>query len=72
MGEDDRVDSRSAPYYRQSLALVHHLGFGFHADMVAPGILRLLEPIRDRDGLVVELAAVVGCSLAISRIPAIG
>jgi len=55
MGEDDRVDSRSAPYYRQSLALVHHLGFGFHADMVAPGILRLLEPIRDRDGLVVEL-----------------
>jgi SAM-dependent methyltransferase len=49
------VDSRDAPYYRQDLALVHHLGFGFHADLVAPGILRLLEPIRDRNGLVVEL-----------------
>ena len=30
-----------APYYRDDLALVHHLGFGFHADMCAPGILRL-------------------------------
>jgi SAM-dependent methyltransferase len=49
------VASRSDPYYRQDLALVHHLGFGFHADMVAPGILSLLEPIRHRDGLVVEL-----------------
>jgi hypothetical protein len=39
----------------QDLALVHHLGSGFHADLVAPGILSLLEPIRDRDGLVVEL-----------------
>lgn len=45
------------PYYRQDLALVHHRGFGFHADMCAPGILRLLEPIRERDGLVLE----IGC-----------
>src|SRR5262245_19455044 len=35
--------------------MVHHLGFGFRADDRAPGILRLLEPVRDRDGLVVEL-----------------
>jgi SAM-dependent methyltransferase len=45
------------PYYRQDLALVHHRGFGFHADMCAPGILRLLAPIRERDGLVLE----IGC-----------
>ncbi len=43
------------PYYGADLALIHHLGFGFHADMCAPGILRLLEPIRARDGLVLEL-----------------
>jgi SAM-dependent methyltransferase len=34
---------------------VHHRGFGFHADDCAPGILRLLEGVRARDGLVVEL-----------------
>ena len=43
------------PYYRDDLALVHHLGFGFHADAVAPGILALLEPVRARNGLVLEL-----------------
>jgi SAM-dependent methyltransferase len=43
------------PYYRRDLALVHHLGFGSHAELVAPGILALLEPVRARDGLVVEL-----------------
>jgi SAM-dependent methyltransferase len=32
---------------------VHHLGFGFHADACAPGMLALLEPVRG--GLVVEL-----------------
>src|SRR5688572_21387356 len=42
------------PYYGPDLALVHHLGFGFHADACAPGILALLEPIRERSGLVVE------------------
>ncbi|HEY7692308.1 MAG TPA: class I SAM-dependent methyltransferase [Gaiellaceae bacterium] len=46
-----RVD----PYYRPDLALVHHLGFGFHADACAPGILTLLEPVRARHGLVLEL-----------------
>src|SRR5947209_3159959 len=44
-----------APYYRDDLALVHHLGFGFHADMCAPGILRLLEPVLTREGVVLEL-----------------
>jgi SAM-dependent methyltransferase len=42
-------------YYRDDLALVHHLGFGFHADMCAPGILALLEPVRRRGGVVLEL-----------------
>src|SRR3954469_10551662 len=45
------------PYYRDNLALVHHLGFGFHAGACAPGILRLLEPVRQRGGLVLE----IGC-----------
>jgi len=42
------------PYYRRDLSLVHHLGFGSHADACAPGILALLEPVRARGGLVVE------------------
>jgi SAM-dependent methyltransferase len=45
----------SDPYYRRDLALVHHLGFGFHADLCAPGVLALLEPVRERGGLVLEL-----------------
>jgi SAM-dependent methyltransferase len=43
----------SLTYYRDDLALVHHLGFGFHAGATAPGILALLEPVRG--GLVLEL-----------------
>jgi SAM-dependent methyltransferase len=34
------------PYYERDLALVHHLGFGFHADACAPGVLELLEPYK--------------------------
>lgn len=45
------------PYYRSDLARIHHEGFGFHADLVAPGVLALLEPVRARDGLVLE----IGC-----------
>jgi SAM-dependent methyltransferase len=45
------------PYYQEDLALVHHRGFGFHADLCAPGILELLEPVRERDGSVLE----IGC-----------
>ncbi|HEY4408689.1 MAG TPA: class I SAM-dependent methyltransferase, partial [Acidimicrobiia bacterium] len=44
-----------SPYYRRDLALVHHLGFGFHAQACAPGILALLEPVRERGGVVLEL-----------------
>lgn len=43
------------PYYRDDLALVHHLGFGFHADRCGPGILRLLAPVLERKGVVLEL-----------------
>lgn len=43
------------PYYRPDLSLVHHRGFGFHADRCAAGILALLEPVRRRQGTVLEL-----------------
>jgi SAM-dependent methyltransferase len=45
----------SEPYYRRDLARVHHLGFGFHADDTAPGILAVLGSVLERRGLVVEL-----------------
>src|SRR5688572_30005483 len=44
-----------APYYGRDLALVHHLGYGFHADACAPGILDRLGPVLAGNGLVVEL-----------------
>lgn len=50
----------SAPYYRGDLALVHDLGFGFHADRCAPGILALLQPVLQRRGLVLELGCGTG------------
>ena len=49
------MPSADEPYYRRDLALVHHLGFGFHADACAPGILEHLAPVRDKEGLVLEL-----------------
>jgi SAM-dependent methyltransferase len=52
--------TRSAPYYRSDLALVHDLGFGHHADRCAPGILALLEPVLRRGGLVLELGCGTG------------
>ncbi len=45
------------PYYREDLALVHHRGFGFHADGCGPDLVELLAPVRARDGLVLE----IGC-----------
>jgi SAM-dependent methyltransferase len=45
------------PYYQRDLALVHHLGYGFHADGCAPDLIELLAPVRERDGLVLE----IGC-----------
>ena len=47
----------TTPYYQPDLARIHHEAFGFHADAVAPGILKLLEPVRERGGLVLE----IGC-----------
>ena len=55
MCQDPVVTPSGVPYYRQDLALVHHLGFGFHAEACAPGILALLEPVRERAGVVLEL-----------------
>jgi SAM-dependent methyltransferase len=51
------MSAPETPYYRPDLARVHHEGFAFHADGAAPGIVELLEPVRERGGLVVE----VGC-----------
>src|SRR5437667_185346 len=45
------------PYYRADLALVHHLGFGFHADACGPGILKLLEPVQGPGGHVLSYLA---------------
>ena len=51
------MSARDEPYYRPDLARIHHLGFGFHADDTAPGVLALLAPVKERGGLVVE----IGC-----------
>jgi len=52
--------TEGGPYYRGDLALVHDLGFGFHAELCAPGILALLEPVLRRGGLVLELGCGTG------------
>ena len=57
-------------YYRRDLALIHHRGFGFHAQACAPGILRLLEPVRARDGVVLELGC--GSGLLTKELTAAG
>ena len=46
--------------YRENLALVHDLGFGFHAERTAPGILTLLEPVRAGGGVVHEIGCGTG------------
>jgi SAM-dependent methyltransferase len=46
------------PYYRHDLALVHERGYGFHGELVAQGVLALLEPARG--GLVLELGCGTG------------
>ena len=47
--------SESDPYYRRDLALVHDLGFGRHAEICAPAILALLQPVLEAGGTVLEL-----------------
>ena len=54
------MNDRPVPYYQPALALAHHLGFGFHADRCAPGVLALLEPVLARHGLVIELGCGTG------------
>jgi SAM-dependent methyltransferase len=56
-GNMARVGARHDPYYQHDLALVHHRGFGFHAAACSPGVLKLLEPVLARKGLVLE----IGC-----------
>jgi SAM-dependent methyltransferase len=58
------------PYYRRDLALVHHRGFGFHAEACAPGIVALLQPVRSRNGLVLELGC--GSGLLTKELTAAG
>lgn len=56
-GDGAPAKTPNEPYYRRDLARIHHVGFGFHADATAPGVLALLAPVRERGGLVVE----IGC-----------
>jgi len=54
------MDGRDDTYYRTDLALVHHRGYSFHADGCAEGVLSALEPILERDGLVLEIGCGAG------------
>jgi len=65
------VSARDTPYYRRDLARIHHLGFGFHAEATAPGVLALLTPVKERGGLVVEIGCGSGCSPGTWSRPAI-
>jgi len=49
------VDTPSGTSFRPDLATVHHRGFGSHAAACAPGIVEFLAPVRDQQGLVLEL-----------------
>jgi SAM-dependent methyltransferase len=54
------VTDTGRPYYGPDLALVHDRGFAGHAAGCAPGILRVLAPIRIRGGVVLELGCGTG------------
>ncbi len=45
------------PIYRKDLAYVHDQGYGFHAQLCAPGILRLLAPVLAKGATVLEIGA---------------
>jgi len=50
----------TGPYYRHDLTYVFDQGYGFHAAACAPGVLALLEPVRRRGGLVLEIGCGTG------------
>ena len=58
------------PCYGPDLALVHDRGFAAHAAFCAPGILRLLAPVRTRGGHVLELGC--GTGLLTKELIAVG
>jgi SAM-dependent methyltransferase len=58
----------ASPYYRPDLAWVHHQVFGVHAKVCAAGVIELLEPVRRRNGLVVE----IGCGSGLLTTELIG
>ena len=64
------VDLRLDPYYRRDLAIVHHRGFAFHAELCGPGILELLEPVLASGGTVLELGC--GSGLLTKKLVAAG
>jgi SAM-dependent methyltransferase len=54
------VDTLGDTSFRPDLATVHHRGFGSHAAACAPGIVEFLAPLRDQQGLVLELGCGTG------------
>jgi SAM-dependent methyltransferase len=48
------------PYFRPTLVSIYRRGFGHHGDLVAPGVLSLLEPVRAAGGTVLELGCGTG------------
>lgn len=52
--------AEAGPYFREALALAHHEGFAAYAEHCAPGVLELLEPVREQGGQVLELGCGTG------------
>jgi SAM-dependent methyltransferase len=50
--------------YSPDLAFIHDRGYGFHGAATAPGVLALLEAVRERGGLVHEIGAGTGALTA--------
>lgn len=50
----------SNPLYRRDLAHVHNLAFGLHASRLGADLVALLEPVRARGGVVLEIGCGTG------------